>query len=138
MSIPIPAAFANAVNFQVPQSSIPMNLLNCPREGLKCVPMQLTFATNNALLIDLSQGYPAPALSQVCTVYIDCTNSTQNATVLFPDSGYQVQCGTGRSLMVPVLTGKNLPKFLVQLPNTGSDIVNIFAINQFIAPFSAP
>lgn len=139
MSIPIPASFASAVNYTPPQTAIPMNLLACPAEGLKCVPMQFSFVSNNVWLVDLSIGAPTPPLSQCCALYIDCTNSAQNATILFPDSGYQVQCGTARSLMIPVLTGKNLPKFLISLPvPSGSDIVNVFAINQFIAPFSAP
>lgn len=139
MTIPIPAQFANAASFNPPTTAIPTNLLNCPPEGMKCVPMQLNFVTHNTWLIDLSVGAPTPPLSQCCALYIDCTNSSQNATIFFADTGYQVQCATLRSLMIPVLTGKNLPKFFVSLPATNSsDLVNIFAINQFVAPFSAP
>ena len=139
MSIPVsPAIVTSATPYNAPTTAIQMNLCKPPKEGLRAVPMQFIFSTYNNWKVDLSLGAPAP-LSQCCSLYIDAINSSQNVTVLFPDSGFQVQCATGHSLLCPVITGLILPQFYVFVPAVNAtDIVNIIALNQFIPEFSAP
>lgn len=140
MSIPVPQSLVtSAATYNAPSTAIQMNLCKPPPEGLRAVPMQFLFSANNNWLVDLSLGSPAPPLSQCCSLYIDAINSTQNVTILFPDSGFEVQCAAGHGLLCPVLTGMVLPRFYVFVPATNAtDIVNIFAINQFIPEFSCP
>lgn len=140
MTIPLNLSIVtNAVNYPAPTIAFAMNLCKPPQEGLKAVGMQFGFADNNCWLVDLSLGNSEPPLSQFCSVYIDAINSTQQVLILLPDSGYQVPCAAGFGLLAPIITGLILPKFYVYVPNTNpTDIVNIFALNQFIPEFSCP
>lgn len=140
MTIPLNNAIVqNAVNYPAPTIALAMNLCKVPQEGLKAVPMQFNFVSNNCWLVDLSVGNPVPPLSQFCSVYIDAINCTQQALILLPDSGYQVPCAAGHGLLAPIITGLILPQFYVYVPTTNAtDIVNIFALNQFIPEFSCP
>lgn len=140
MGIPVnPSIVSGAVPYTAPLVGFAMPLCQSPKEGLKGVGMQFGFSGNNNWYVDLSLGSPSPPLSQCCSLFIDAIDSAQNVTITFSDSGYRVPCAAGRVLLCPVLSGIALPKFYIGLPNTsGSDIINLIAINQFIPEFSSP
>lgn len=141
-----PVVAAGAGVYPAPTVATPLNLCKPPVEGLKCVPMQLTFATYVSWLVDMSNGAPNPPLSQIAALYIDATQSTHDVLVTFPDTGYECRVGLGNAALVPAITGKVSPKFYVTLldninlistpgPNS-TDIVNITALNQFVPEFA--
>lgn len=140
MGIPVnPSIVAAALPYTAPLVGFAMPLCQSPTEGLKGVGMQFGFSANNNWQVDLSLGNPTPPLSQCCALFIDAIDSTQAVTIVFADSGYRVPCAAGRVLLAPVLSGVALPKFFIGLPATsGSDIINVIALNQFIPEFSAP
>lgn len=138
-TIPIaPSSIANAGVYQTPTNAIPVPLCTAPKEGVKCVPMQFSFNQKTAWLVNMAQGSPSPPLSQICALYIDATQSTHDVNILFPDTGYQARIELGGSRMIPILT--NAMTFYVILDSSGvtsNDIVNVFALNQFVPEFSA-
>lgn len=145
MPIPVnPIITATAGIYTPPTIGYPMPTCKLPNEGLKCTPMQFTFGTYVSWLVNMGGGNPQP-LSQVCSLYVDATQSTHDVNINFPDTGYNARIPLGSCGMVPAVTGSIQPTFYVTLmdnvnvislpgPNN-TDIVNVTAINQFIPPF---
>lgn len=145
MPIPIdPAITAAALPFISQFVSTPLTACNPPPEGkVKSVNMEIPF--NNGLtqqlvwLVDLGAGNPPP-LSQISGLYIDATNSPNDITILFADTGYTVRCGGGNTLLVPAFTTPNNYKFYVINENNNgvafSETVKLFLLNQFLPEFS--
>lgn len=150
MAIPIdPAIIANAQLFSSPKVATPIATCSAPVGGAKCVPMQFPLqmaAPNNQTVwkVDLNSGTAIPPISQLSAMYI--SNSASNAiSVIFPDTGYQIDVNPGTSGIWPVITqGSNngqiqlLPIFYVLINGTSSasnTVVNIIALNQFIPEY---
>lgn len=146
MAIPVnPALIAGATNFTAtsPQA-VPMNLCKLPQEGLKCVPLAISPQKDSqgqlrgSVLVNLQFG-ATPPISQVCSIYVDATQSSSDITIFFPDTGYEFKAFSGNSQLIPVLTGTILPQFYVIFGNNqsflASDMANIFLLNQFVPEF---
>lgn len=141
-SIPLnPALIANAAAYNNPLIGIATNICKQPPPGeaQKTVPMNFGFAANPVFVVDLNSG-PAPPLSQICSMYIDATNSAHDVSVVFPDTGFTLRCAFGNSKVAPVITGKST-KFFVCLDNNGNtdptDTVALFANNFFMPEYSS-
>jgi len=141
MSIPItPSSISGAGTFNIPTTAKASNICRQPPEGMAFVPMQFTFTQYTAWLVNMASGSPNPPLSQVACLFVDASLSTHDVSILFPDTGYQVQIEQGGGRIIPALTGNVLPKFYVSIDSSDeftSDIVNVIAINQFIPEFSS-
>lgn len=134
MSIPVSSLIRNAVTFPIDNSVIPLNLCTPPKEGVKAMNFQVNGTTPFPALIDLA-SIPAPPISQLCAMYVDASASGQDITVLFPDSGYKVVIQSGNALLFPVITSKQLPRFIISGSVTGGSLVNVFLLNQFVPGF---
>lgn len=130
----IPTQPGNAIIFPLDNSVTPSNLCKPPPEGFKFMSFQLNSNTKFPALIDIA-SLPAPPISQLCSIYVDATNSGGDITIIFIDSGYQVVIESGNSLLFPVLTSTQLPKFIISSSIGGMDTVNVFLINQFVPEF---
>lgn len=140
MGIPInPALTNNAAIFPANYSAISMSVCAAPKEGARTIPIQVDFSSSANWLIDLSSGIPP--MSQLSSIYLDALNSVNNITIVFADTGYQVQVNAQKSLLFPVFTGNGtLPKFYVSV-NGGvptSDVANLQLLNFFIPEFASP
>ncbi|HNB00966.1 MAG TPA: DUF1859 domain-containing protein [Nitrosomonas sp.] len=140
MVIPIdPALIAGAVNYTVPTTATPINLCKAPVEGAKCIPMQFKFLVSRVWRVDLSLGAPNQPLTQLACLYIDGTNLYDTVTILFPDTGYQIEVKTGDRRMMPVTMGTQSPLFYVICNDENGlaflDTLNIFAYNIYIPSF---
>lgn len=135
-----PSAIARAGFYNTPLNAVSMSLCKTPSDGAKCVPMQFKFDQYPCWLVNLANGI-APPISQIAGVYVDATNALHDVNIYFPDTGYQVRVPFGSSRLFPVLTGTGTPQFYVILDTGGAvdpnDIVNVFALNQFIPEFGS-
>lgn len=141
-AIPInPAAIANCGSYTANGNATSINLCKQPNEGAKSISMQFAFNQKPGWLVNFpnfSNGF-----SQLCSLYVDATNSEFDVTIYFPDSGYSARINAQGSRMIPVITGatqNSLPAFYVLLDSGGvltSDIVNVIALNTFVPEFEA-
>lgn len=141
-SIPInPAGIASAGSYLAPQTASAIRLCERPKEGLKSLPMQFTFNQKPGWLVSFGAGN-AP-MSQICALYVDCTNSEFDCTIYFPDSGFSARINAQGTRMIPVITSapeNSLPNFYVLLDSNGAltnDVVNVIALNQYIPDFES-
>lgn len=124
----------------------PIATCSAPKEGLKTVPMQFTFNAHASFFVDLTTGTIGPPMSQIAAIYMDASQCGHDVNIVFADTGFQVRCGAYNSVLAPVLCNSNNQKFYVTIvePGTnspatvnGTDIFNLFALNQFIPEFNA-
>lgn len=140
MPIPIqPADISLAQVYVTPLSATPMNILKKPPEGHKCIPMEFTFEVTPVWLVNMPTGQNNSGISQICSMFVDASNSTHDVVIMFPDTGYKAHVAFGESRMIPCFTGVQAPKFYVILDDNGNtnatDKVSCTASNVFLPEF---
>lgn len=139
------AFIKDAMLYNSPLVATPLPICKIPQEGFKCVPMQFTFAQKANWLVDLTKGTTQAPLSQIASIYIDASQCAHDVNIIFPDTGFQIRCGSLNSVLAPVLCAAGASTFILAIvdPATNTlssvnttDLVNIFIMNQFIPEFS--
>lgn len=139
------AALNAALPYPTPVNSLKSRMCEAPKAGFRFVSMNVSFAVNPYWYFDLKAGAPNPPLEKLAAIYIDASLSFHDAFFFVPDSGYSIGIPAGGAIMIPIISGVDIPKFFILLapdilsfvsqePN--QDSINIIVMNQYIPSFA--
>lgn len=139
MSIPVNLLAAGAVAYSPDTTTVGVVSNVYPNEGEKVVPMAFGFATANIIEVDLNLALNSLSLSQLRGLYIDNTQSLNDVTLYFSQTGYQITVKAGYSNLVSLINFEYNYRFYIFLANQVYDsisVVNVFALNFMLPPFN--
>lgn len=113
--------------FPTPSNFQPLSNQEVPSEGPKAVPMIFNFTTEDEWDVDLTNFQQQARITMIQSMFIDASAATDDTTIVFPISGQKIIAKAATQGYYSVLCA-NPPRFNV-LNSSGSDIVNIFALN---------